>query len=42
MLANFSWPWGMAWSIIDILNEIPLENTVFHFASDYQLQIALG
>lgn len=40
VLANYSWAWGLPWSVVDIPSEIPLEKTDLLFASEYQLQIA--
>lgn len=40
MFGNYYLAWSLLWSVINILNETPLEKIGFSFASGYQLLIA--
>lgn len=40
VLANYSWVWGLSWSVVAIPNVTPLKKTDFPSLSSYHLQIA--
>lgn len=40
VLANYSWVWGLLWTVVDVTSNTPLEKTDFLIASRYQLQTA--
>lgn len=40
VLANYSWSWGLTWSVTDTPSDTLLEKTYFTFANGKHLQMA--